>query len=104
MHPVVRIFCGGAFAAELGPTGFAEPVTFTPDHGAGFGEAGSAFWLVADVLFFPPDECGQGAKCVVSPIFADAAVGTPLFVTASHSTVTFPGPAYPPVPSPSTDE
>jgi len=98
VHPVVKVFCDGALAAELGPNGYNQPVAFTPSMGENFGDA-NAFWLVADVVFLPKDECEETASCVVQPLFQDVTLNTPLINTVGTVTNSF-GPAYPPLPMP----
>ncbi|WP_437730738.1 hypothetical protein [Sorangium sp. So ce1335] len=93
VHPRVKIYCNSALGADLGPTGFyspERPVAFAP------GDAGDRFWLVADVLFPEPDECGQ-ATCIVQPIYDNPDTKTPLLTTRDHVETDF-GPAYPPLP------
>ncbi|WP_437586202.1 hypothetical protein [Sorangium sp. So ce1000] len=94
IHPRVKIFCNSALGADLGPTGFyspERPVAFAP------GDERKMFWLVADVLFPEPDECGQAA-CIVQPIYQQSA-GTkaPLLTTRANVETSF-GPDYPPLP------
>jgi hypothetical protein len=100
VYPVVKVFCDGALAAELGPAGSfgSNPVTFTPNMGASFGAA-NAFWLVADVAFLPADECRQTSPCVVQPLYFDPNQNTPYIQTVGTVTGSF-GPAYPPPPMP----
>ena len=100
VHPEVRVYCNGSLAAELGPLGYDAPVTFTPSDGFGNGSGASAFWLAADVLFTPPDECGMGPRCVVKPIYEDETQKTPLMTSASTARQTWVGPPYPVVPDP----
>ncbi|WP_437995981.1 hypothetical protein WMF26_32955 [Sorangium sp. So ce185] len=93
IHPRIKIFCNSTLGADLGPTGFfspERPVTFTPD------DSGSRFWLVADVLFPEPDECGQ-ANCIVQPIYRNEDTKTPLLTTEAYVESSF-GPAYPSLP------
>jgi hypothetical protein len=93
IYPDVKIFCDGAPAAQLGSVGFAQPMVFQPS------DSSSGYWLVADVLFLPADECGVGG-CVVSPLYADPPTNTqPLKTTSSAVTGAF-TPAYPPIPMP----
>jgi hypothetical protein len=95
VHPRVKIFCNGELRASLGPTGFydpEEPVTFLP------GEDGDRFWLVADVVFPDPGECGDNT-CIVRPIYQDAAMKTPYLSTVRDVTRHF-GPPYPRLPAP----
>ncbi len=97
VHPVVKVFCNGAFAAELGPTGYYDPespISFAPYEGEGFGEE-NRFWLVADVAF-KESQCGS-VGCVVRPIYSDPATKTPFLTYANIAESSF-GPAYPPPP------
>lgn len=96
VHPVVRIFCDGKLSAELGETGFDAPITFTP----AMGSSPEAFWLVADVMFFPPDECSDSPSCVVQPLFEDEQALTPLISSDTAVTAGWVGPNYPPVMNP----
>ncbi|WP_437670290.1 hypothetical protein [Sorangium sp. So ce131] len=93
VHPRIKIFCNSALGADLGPTGF-----YSPERPVAFARAGSSelFWLVADVLFKTPDECGQ-ETCVVQPLYEDALQKTPLLTTEAYVESNF-GPDYPPVP------
>ncbi|WP_437807458.1 hypothetical protein [Sorangium sp. So ce1078] len=93
VHPRIKIFCNSTLGADLGPTGFfspERPVTFTP------ADASERFWLVADVLFPEPDECGQ-ANCIVQPIYRNTSTKTPLLTTEDYVGANF-GPAYPALP------
>jgi hypothetical protein len=90
INPVVKIFCDGQLAAELGPGGFNNPVQFPP------ADASDRFWLVADVLF-PDDECNTG--CVVEPLYIDPMVQTPVLTTVDIVQQSV-GPPYPPIPQP----
>ena len=93
VNPVVKIFCDGQLAAELGPAGFydpAAPVQFLPANSS------TRFWLVADVLF-PSDECATG--CIVEPLYIDPAAKTPILTEVSIVQQSV-GPAYPPIPQP----
>jgi hypothetical protein len=93
MMPEVKIFCDGAPAASLGAAGFAAPVSFPVS------ESNTGYWLVADVLFLPADECGTGG-CVVEPLYGDSPTNTqPLKTTASAVSSSF-TPPYLPVPMP----
>ena len=98
VHPVVRIFCNGELKAELGPSGYASPVTFTPAMGDDAFGGSNAFWLVGDVLFPPADECNPTPSCVVEPLYFDQNQN-PYIQTTTTVQGTF-GPAYPPVPMP----
>jgi len=92
VHPVVKIFCHGALAAELGPGGFYDPqapITFTP------ADSSVRFWLVADVLF-RDDDC-DGQFCVVEPLYIDPNAKTPILTDTAIVTTTY-GPSYPPIP------
>jgi len=80
--PTVKIFCDGALAAELGPMGYATPVSLSQ------GDDGNV-WLVADGLFHD-DVCVKG--CDVEPIQGGA---QPLILSNWESQV---GPASPPIP------
>lgn len=99
VHPLVRVYCDGALSAELGPLGYDAPVTFEPPGGNGNGSGGSVFWIAADVLFLPEDECATGPACVVKPIHADEDAKTPLFTTASVARLSFASPPYPELPN-----
>ncbi|WP_434041787.1 MULTISPECIES: hypothetical protein [Sorangium] len=93
IHPRIKIFCNSALGADLGPTGFYSPelpVAFAP------GDVRDRFWLVADVIFPEPDECGQ-QTCVVQPLYRNADTKTPLLTTKDYVEANF-GPAYPPLP------
>ncbi|MGK3987072.1 hypothetical protein WME99_28795 [Sorangium sp. So ce136] len=93
IHPRVKIFCNSALGADLGPTGFYSPeraVAFAP------ADVRDRFWLVADVLFPEPDECGQ-ETCVVQPLYRNGETKTPLLTTKDYVEANF-GPAYPPLP------
>lgn len=93
VHPVVKVFCDGQLAAELGPQGYYDPeapVTFPPS------DASDRFWLVADVLF-PDDECNAG--CVVEPLHVDAMAKTPVLSTVGIVQQSY-GPPYPAIPNP----
>ncbi|WP_437791751.1 hypothetical protein [Sorangium sp. So ce693] len=93
IHPRVKIFCDSALGADLGHTGFyspERPVAFKPTDGH------KRFWLVADVLFPEPDECGQAA-CIVQPLYENASAMTPLLTTRNDVEASF-GPAYPTLP------
>lgn len=98
VHPVVKIFCNGELKAELGPTGYANPVTFTSAMGGDLFGGGNAFWLVGDVLFQPADECSPTPNCVVEPLFFDQQ-NNPYIQSTQTVQGSF-GPAYPPVPMP----
>jgi hypothetical protein len=98
VHPLIKVFCDGALTAELGPLGYDAPVTFVPSDGDGDGSDTSLFWLAADVLFLPDDECGTAPACIVEPIYEDAAAKTRFTTTALAASVSFPGPDYPPLP------
>lgn len=92
VHPTVRVLCDGALFAELGPRGFGvppTPVAFAPVDGSGAG--GHRFWLVADVAVRPDS---GGVRCVVRPLFADAALRSPSLTTDVVADASF-GPAYP---------
>jgi hypothetical protein len=92
VHPAVKIFCHGLLAAELGPAGYyspESPVTFSA------ADAFTLFWVVADVAF-GHDAYGT-PRCLVEPVYADAATRTPFLTTASIASTTL-GPAYPPPP------
>ncbi|MEZ4438386.1 MAG: hypothetical protein R3B72_04825 [Polyangiaceae bacterium] len=93
VHPVVKVFCDGQLAAELGNQGFYSPeapITFNATDGS------TRFWLVADVLF-PDDECNVG--CVVEPLYIDPVAKTPILTTTDIVTQSY-GPPYPPIPQP----
>jgi hypothetical protein len=92
VHPEVKIFCHGKLAAVLGSTGYfndTAAVTFKPQ------ESSLRFWMVADVAFID-DECDD-SLCVVKPIYGNASLKTPHFVTTDDAQASF-GPAYPPGP------
>ena len=94
VHPVVKVFCHGKLAAELGPNGYydpQQPVVFPP------GDASDRFWLVADVLF-QEDECSEDL-CVVEPLYLDPVARTPVLSTVNIVQQSV-GPPYPPVPQP----
>lgn len=89
--PNVKIFCNGALTADLGTLGFNAPFDWTS------AEAGNdEIWLVADVLFIA-DQCST-TQCLVQPLYADAALQTPLVVQVDGSGNAPNGPAYPPIP------
>jgi hypothetical protein len=93
IHPRIKIFCNSALGADLGPAGFyspERPVAFAPE------DERTRFWLVADVLFPEPDECGQAA-CIVQPLYESASAKTPLLTTSDYVETSF-GPAYPKLP------
>ncbi len=93
VHPVVKIYCNGALAAELGAAGFYDPqapITFTP------ADSDVRFWLVADVLF-RDDEC-DGQLCIVEPLYIDPVAKTPILTDVSVVQTTV-GPSYPPIPN-----
>jgi len=92
VHPVLKIFCHGRLAAELGPQGYYDPtapVTFDPAYGS------DGFWLVADVIFHN-DECDD-QLCFVEPLYANPATKLPLLSTVPQVTSSY-GPDYPPMP------
>ena len=92
VSPVVKIFCHGKLAAELGPNGYynpTAPVVFTP------ADSDTRFWLVADVLF-RDDECSD-ELCVVEPLYLDPTARTPVLTTVNIVQQTY-GPPYPPIP------
>ncbi len=94
VHPIIKIFCNGALAGELGSAGYympESPVTFAPFDGDGLA---NRFWMVADVAF-KHDECTD--LCVVKPIYSDPAQKTPFFTNADAATSSF-APPYPPLP------
>ena len=94
VHPIIKIFCDGALAGELGSAGYyvpETPVTFAPFDGDGLS---NRFWVVADVAF-KHDECTK--QCIVKPIYSDKAGKTPFFTNADAAVATF-APAYPPLP------
>lgn len=96
VHPTLKIFCDGALAAELGPTGYYDPptaVTFEPYDGEGSSDQ-NRFWMVADVAF-KKTACSSG--CVVKPIYSDPVGKTPFFTFATAAESNF-GPPYPPPP------
>ncbi|MGK4003342.1 hypothetical protein WMF31_12005 [Sorangium sp. So ce1036] len=93
VHPRVKIYCNRALRADLGPKGYytpEQPVTFAPR------DAGTRFWLVADVLFPEPDECGQ-QTCIVQPIYHEEETKSPRLTTELFVEESF-GPDYPPLP------
>ncbi|MCC6525236.1 MAG: hypothetical protein IT373_21465 [Polyangiaceae bacterium] len=89
-HPRVRVHCGGALGAELGPQGYDAPVTFAPAEGVD--PQTGVLWLVADVRFVA-DPC-LGLRCEVKPLFADPLLQTPLRTTGPAAGQTF-APPYP---------
>jgi hypothetical protein len=97
VHPVVKVFCNGELAAELGDGGYydpPQPVTFAAADGAQTG-SGNVFWEVADVAF--SNNMCVTDPCTVKPIYADSTLKTPYLVTdivAEHQFI----PAYPPTP------
>ena len=96
VHPVVKVFCHGQLAAELGNQGYYNPeapVTFVPADGAS--PSTNVFWLVADVLF-KNDECDD-TLCVVEPIYFDPTTKLPVVTTVPVVLGTV-GPDYPPIP------
>lgn len=96
VHPTVKVFCDGALAAELGPTGYydpSSPVTFASYDGAG-GSEENRFWMVADVAF-KKSQCSSG--CVVKPLYSDGPTKTPFLTFANAAEANF-GPPYPPPP------
>ncbi|WP_438005032.1 hypothetical protein WME89_40790 [Sorangium sp. So ce321] len=93
VHPRIKVYCDSALGAELGPKGFylpELPVPFAPE------DAEDRVWLVADVIFPEPDECGE-RTCIVQPLYADEALRTPALTTKRVVESSF-GPEYPPVP------
>jgi hypothetical protein len=90
VHPVVKIFCDGDLAAELGGSGFDAPVTYTSGMGS------SAFWLVADVAFREYDQCDEGLRCQVETLYDDPQAQTPLISTDTQVSASWVGPNYPP--------
>lgn len=95
IHPKIKVYCDGALAADLGQQGYntpESPVVFPQN------QAGTLFWMVADVLFKPADECTPSA-CVVEPLYLDPATKTPLITDELQAESNF-GPSYPPVPMP----
>lgn len=98
VHPVAKIYCDGALAAELGTQGYNAPVTFSPNDAPSDDGQGNRFWAIADVYFPPKDSCGR-RTCVVEPLYADSTAKTPLFMTKASAESGF-GPGYPPIPSP----
>lgn len=98
VHPRVKVFCNGALAAELGPTGYYSPdapITFIPSDGDGI--AGNRFWMVADVAFVD-SKCGNKG-CVVQPLYTDPVAKTPVLMLEGAAETTI-GPDYPPTPAP----
>jgi hypothetical protein len=96
VHPRVKVFCDGALAADLGPSGFYQPespVTFHASDGAKLGA--NPFWLVADVAF-TTDACNR-TRCTVEPLYLDPLARTPYFSPVGASTTPF-SPPYPPLP------
>ena len=87
VHPRVRIFCNGQQAADLGPLGYASPVTFAP------ADSSTRFWIVADVRFVA-SQCAA-TQCEVHPHFADPNAQTPYLSTVTQVQASF-GPPYPP--------
>ncbi|WP_437499928.1 hypothetical protein [Sorangium sp. So ce1099] len=95
VHPRIKIFCNGELGADLGPTGFydpEQPVAFLPE------DSSERFWLVADVVFPDPGECGSDT-CIVRPIYRDETMKTP-FLSNTRTVVREFGPPYPSLPTP----
>ncbi|HRI70448.1 MAG TPA: hypothetical protein PK156_39725 [Polyangium sp.] len=96
VHPVVKVFCDGALAAELGSTGYytpETPITFVSGEGSKL-PTGNRFWMVADVAFRTRvGECDT-TGCVVKPLYADPKVRTPLLTYDKIAATAF-GPPYP---------
>jgi hypothetical protein len=98
VHPNIKIYCDGALAADLGPTGYYSPetpVAFSSADGGQFAGGGNRFWLVADVAF-KTDVCDT-SSCIVQPIYANPATKTPLLTTDVAAETSF-DPPYPPPP------
>jgi hypothetical protein len=94
VHPEIKVFCNGALAADLGPSGYSMPasaVTFPASDGAASGGIGNIFWIAADVAF-TTDSCGR-TSCVVQPLYADAS-NTPILILDTDATASF-VPAWP---------
>jgi hypothetical protein len=98
-HPTITIYCGGNRVARVGsvyengtlqPSGFDQPVTFTP------ADCGAKFWVAADV-WVRQGECNT--DCTVQPIYADpnSTARDPYIVTTQEA-ATSAGPPYPPTP------
>jgi hypothetical protein len=97
VHPRLRVFCAGAMAADLGPRGYnmpGSPVTFEVVDGSNDPSA-NRFWIATDIAVVE-DSCSR-IRCVVKPVYADATLKTPFFVTATAADANF-GPPYPPPP------
>jgi hypothetical protein len=96
VHPTVRIFCDGALAGLLGPSGYYSPeapITFAAADGTGAG-SGNRFWVAADAAY------AKGLYrpyCTVLPAYADASKRTPFFLIDSAAATSF-APSYPPSP------
>ncbi|HSN97554.1 MAG TPA: hypothetical protein VLS89_04615 [Candidatus Nanopelagicales bacterium] len=86
----VKIYCNGALAADLGPTGYYMPENPVVFNTAG---AGETYWLVADVRF-QEGQCNT-ATCEVVPLYLDANLKTPFLTTETFVSTNF-GPPYPP--------
>jgi len=94
VHPEIKVFCNGALAADLGPSGYYTPasaVTFHASDGAASGGVGNIFWIAADVAF-TTDSCGR-TTCTVQPLYADANQ-TPVLTLDTLATASF-VPAWP---------
>jgi hypothetical protein len=91
VHPRIRIFCNAELMAELGPQGYAEPVTFTPADGPD--PSTNLFWVVADVRFLD-DPC-VSQKCEVQTIYQDANLHTAWLTHVPQAHASF-APPYPP--------
>jgi hypothetical protein len=96
-HPVVTIYCAGGQVAQLGstlsggtlmPSGYNQPVTFTP------ADCQKKFWAAADV-YVTKSECS--IQCTVQPLYGDAGSKSPLFLGIEQAKTTV-GPPYPPAP------
>ncbi len=90
-HPVVKIYCDGALAAELGNHGFNNPETAIAWNLA---TQADQFWSVADVKF-KQDQCSK--ECIVKPIYVnnDTVNRQPVYASESTVSSTF-SPPYPP--------
>jgi hypothetical protein len=99
VHPRIKVYCDGQLAADLGEHGYFDPeapVYFDPAFGSDDLSGNRIFWAVADVAFLEKDECST-VPCVVTPLYGDDALKTPLLTYTSNAESSV-GPAYPPEP------
>ncbi|EYF04600.1 hypothetical protein [Chondromyces apiculatus] len=88
IRPRLKVYCNGALAADLGPSGFYDPempLIFPASGG------GSLYWLAADVRF-QTNECSN--TCDVRPLYMDAVSRQPYLTNRSTVESNF-GPPYP---------